>query len=55
MIFNAGFDSHEADTNGVVVAQRPGCTNISDFNRKAAEGDPLFAPAVAGGLCSLGV
>ena len=44
MIFKKGFDSHEADTNGVVVAQRPGCTNISDFNRKAAEGTPFSHP-----------
>ena len=55
MIFKAGFDSQEANTNGVVVAQRPGSTSISDFNKKAAEGDALFAPAVAGGgSCSSG-
>ena len=49
MIFKSGFDSQEANTNGVVVAQRPGSTSISDFNKKAAEGDALFAHAVAGG------
>ena len=49
MIFKFGFDSQEANTNGVVVAQRPGSTSISDFNKKAAEGDALFAPAVTGG------
>ena len=54
MIFKAGFDSHEANTNGVVVAQRPGSTSISDFNKKAAEGDALFAPAVAGGVMQFG-
>ena len=54
MICKAGFDSQEANTNGVVVAQRPGSTSISDFNKKAAEGDDLFAPAVAGGSCSSG-
>ena len=54
MIFNIGFDSHEANTNGVVVAQRPGSTSISDFNKKAAEGDDLFAPAVAGEVMQFG-
>ena len=54
MIFKAGFDSQEANTNGVVVAQRPGSTSISDFNKKAAEGDDLFAPAVAGEVMQFG-
>ena len=33
MIFKAGFDSEEANTNGVVVAQRPAGTSIPDFNK----------------------
>ena len=54
MIFKAGFDSEEANTNGVVVAQRPAGTSISDFNKTYTEGDPLFAPAVAGGGLQFG-
>ena len=54
MIFKFGFDSQEANTNGVVVAQRPGSTSISDFNKKAADGDDLFAPAVAGEVMQFG-
>ena len=42
------------NTNGVVVAQRPAGTSISDFNKKYTEGDPLFAPAVAGGGLQFG-
>ena len=44
MIFKAGFDSEEANTNGVVVAQRPASTSISDFNKNILRVTPFLHP-----------
>ena len=47
-ILGTGFDAVEADANGVVVEQKPGCKNIGEANVRFAEGDDLLAPAMAG-------
>ena len=44
MIFKAGFDSAEANTNGVVVEERPACTSISDFNKNILRVTPFLHP-----------
>jgi hypothetical protein len=47
-ILDVGFDAGEADSNGVLVAAKPGSTHFQDFYSMAAEVDTLLAPAVAG-------
>ena len=43
-----GFDPGEADSNGVLVEQKPGATHIHDANARFVEGDPALAPVLSG-------
>ena len=45
---NQGFDVVEANSNGVLVEQKPGSTHIQDANSRFADGDDLLAPTVGG-------
>ena len=47
-ILSMGFDQVEADSNGVLVQQKPGRTHIHDANASFAEGDPMLAPVRPG-------
>ena len=56
-ILRFGFDSAEADFNGVMVQERPGSTKFKEYNDKACAGNPLLASTVVGltvGYGSLG-
>ena len=52
-ILAVGFDAEDADSGGIVVEVRPGCTLIHEFNRDACDGDPFHA-AMGGGCVSYG-
>ena len=47
-ILLVGYDVVEADSNGVLVEQKPGSAHICDTNRRFADGDELLAPIVDG-------
>ena len=56
-VLRFGFDSAEADFNGVMVQERPGSTKFKDYNDEACAGSPLLASTVVGltvGFGSLG-
>ena len=52
-ILSVGFDAVEADSNGVLVEQKPGSTHIRDANARFADGDTLLA-STSDGLISYG-
>ena len=47
-ILKIGFDGTEADTNGVLVEQKPGTRTVAAFNERVCEGEPGLAPVMAG-------
>ena len=53
-ILGQGFDSNEADCNGVLVQETPGKTNIHDFNMQSCDGNEHLAPSVEGLVMSYG-
>ena len=50
-ILCVGYDAVEADSNGVLVEQKPGSTHIRDANARIADGDELLAPTLDGQIC----
>ena len=52
-ILKVGFDAVEADSNGVLIEQKPGGSHIRDANARFADGDALLAPT-SDGLISYG-
>jgi hypothetical protein len=47
-ILKIGFDVVEADTNGVLVEQKPGTRSIAAFNERVCEGEPCLASVMMG-------
>jgi len=58
-ILKIGFDVVEADTNGVLVEQKPGTRSIAAFNERVCEGEPCLAPVMMGSsplcLCRIAI
>ena len=50
-ILRFGFDSVEANSNGVLVEQKPGSDHIQAANKRFAEGDVFLAPVHDGQIC----
>ena len=53
-ILGQGFDPSEADCNGVLVQEKPGCTVVQDFNARACDGNEKLAAMVDGIVVAYG-